>query len=188
MKLLVEKMKLLALLTTLALLGCKRSEPVAVPEAEPDEAARQFSIIYLGERMSRERYDKIRAEEQAIYREQKQESAREDWKRFETALEMTDFDWISEAFIAEKDLTGGVKLLKTLYGTTPHDLVSSITSLDQPGAYIALRINSRDKFEQSSVFEYQVSFQISDDHKYFYCVEPNDGMSVESLASRLKTK
>jgi hypothetical protein len=182
-------MKLLVfLLTTLALLGCKRSEQVAVPEAEPEDVARQFTIIYHGERMSLERLHEIRDEEQAIYRKQQQEYAREDWKRFETALKMTDFNWISEAFIAEKDLTGGVKLLQSLHGTTPHDPGSSFASHDQPGTYLVVRINSRDKFERFSVFEYPVSFRLSDDHEYFYCVDPNHGMSVESLASRLKAK
>ena len=65
---------------------------------------------------------------------------------------------------------------------------SSFGSKTAPGTYFVAWINSRDKFPRHHVGQYRVSFPFSNDHQYFYWIDPDDRMSLEDLIALLNEK
>lgn len=136
--------------------------------------------------MSMAQFEEVVDEQRAAFRTALREHALRDKEEFMAALEMTDFNWISRAFIAEKSQGGEVTVLRSLYGTAPSYPEDSFASWASPGKYLVARINRRDKFERHSVLQYPVSFPLSEDHTHFYWTDPDSHMSIEDLIAQLE--
>jgi len=165
-------------LTLILLVGCDREKPSPGHKTGDIEPVLNRSIS------DAEAMDDGEAERS----ERIVESAEHIWESLDAALEMTDFDWISEAYIVEKLHGEGIKLQQSLYGQPPDHLADSIGSWSPPGRYIVIVISGRDKFARDIVSNYRISFPLSNDNKSFYSLKSGHQMAVADLVDRLKNK
>jgi hypothetical protein len=166
---------------------CQREAEVADESQAAEKRTALVTINYQGEDMSMERFREIRAEEHAKYQIWLKEEALRRKAQLNEALDGSDFERITRAFVVKKDKSEQITIAQELFGKMPsrHLLVDFLDSEATPGFYLAGTIRSRSRFEQYTVIEPPFSFPMSDDQEHFYLVDEDDRMSVEEFLNRL---